>query len=423
MKIKSIKKIDYKDDVYNLHIKDNHNYFANNHCVSNCHELDDILSDFISIKITEFFIKRFKFANEYSLIKDLKAVKTVENYVNYLKYINSEIITTIEQMESGMASGPRNAKSDKRDIKISKVLNTKNNDIKMMNNIADLKQYQLKIDLFLKEYKENPNNWVLEKTWNEKNRNYEFSLEPIWAYDYMDKYIFNQYDKVFLMSGTILDKSLFCQLNGLDVEKTAYYSIDSPFPVKNRPVYYMPLGKMSFTSKEETFKRYVPYINKLVNKYNNKKGIIHTNSFELSNWIQKDVKNERLVFHDSTNKDDVLRKHLEGEDASVIVSPSMSTGVSFDDEGARFQILAKVPYPHLGSMKNKMRMQNNPDWYAWKTCANILQAMGRIVRSNTDYGDTIIIDGSFGDVLKHSTRFLPNWFQIAIKRVNVKIEA
>lgn len=38
MKIKSIKKIDYKDDVYNLHIKDNHNYFANGVCVSNCHK-------------------------------------------------------------------------------------------------------------------------------------------------------------------------------------------------------------------------------------------------------------------------------------------------------------------------------------------------------------------------------------------------
>ncbi len=37
MKIKSIKKIDYNGDVYNLRIKDNHNYFANNYCVSNCH--------------------------------------------------------------------------------------------------------------------------------------------------------------------------------------------------------------------------------------------------------------------------------------------------------------------------------------------------------------------------------------------------
>jgi superfamily II DNA or RNA helicase len=37
MKIKSIKEIDYKGDVYNLRIKDNHNYFSENICVSNCH--------------------------------------------------------------------------------------------------------------------------------------------------------------------------------------------------------------------------------------------------------------------------------------------------------------------------------------------------------------------------------------------------
>lgn len=53
MKIKSIKKINYKGDVFNLRIKDgknvNNNYFANNICVSNCHiakakSLDTILT-------------------------------------------------------------------------------------------------------------------------------------------------------------------------------------------------------------------------------------------------------------------------------------------------------------------------------------------------------------------------------------------
>lgn len=39
MKIKKIKKIEYNEDVYNLHIEDNHNYFANDICVSNCHGL------------------------------------------------------------------------------------------------------------------------------------------------------------------------------------------------------------------------------------------------------------------------------------------------------------------------------------------------------------------------------------------------
>ena len=73
-----------------------------------------------------------------------------------------------------------------------------------MNLVTDLKQYQLKIEVFLKEYKENPNNWVLESNWNEKSKQKELSLEPIWAFDYLDKYIFSHYDMVFLMSQTTI---------------------------------------------------------------------------------------------------------------------------------------------------------------------------------------------------------------------------
>jgi Rad3-related DNA helicase len=326
-------------------------------------------------------------------------------------------------MEGGMKSEPRNVREDKRDLKISKVLKTKNSDVKIMQLINDLKQYQTKIEIFLKEYKENPNNWVLETNYNEKLKQKELSLEPIWAYDYLDKYVFSNYDMVVLMSGTILDKNLFCQLNGLDVSKAVYYSIGSPFPLKNRPIYYMPVGKMSYKSKDETFKRYIPYIQKLLDKYKNKKGIIHTNSFELAKWIQNSIKDPRLIFHDSSNKDEMLKYHKESDEPTVIVSPSMDTGVSFDNDDARFQIIAKVPYPSLASQKNKLRQSNNPDWYSWKTVSGIIQMTGRPVRSNLDYADTIIIDGGFGDVIKHSSQFLPDWIQEAIKKVNVKIEA
>ena len=391
--------------------------------VDEAHDFDDVMSDFISIKITDNVVKKFKFSNEYDILKKLKSVNSISDYVEFLKYLNGEIVTTTEDMERGMSSVSRNIKSDKRDLKISKVLKTKNTDVRVMNLVTDLKQYQLKIEVFLKEYKDNPNNWVLESNWNEKMKSKELSLEPIWAYDYLDKYVFSNYDMVFLMSGTILDKNLFCQLNGLDVTKASYYSITSPFPLKNRPIYYMPLGKMSFKSKEDTFKRYIPYLQKLLDKYKNKKGIIHTNSFELAKWIENSVTDPRLVFHDSSNKDEILRMHMESEEPTVIVSPSMDTGVSFDNDSARFQIIVKVPYPSLASQKNKMRQKHNPDWYAWKTVSGLIQMTGRPVRSNIDYADTIIIDGGFGDVIKHSSQFLPDWIQEAIKRINVKIEA
>ena len=391
--------------------------------VDEAHEFDDVMSDFVSIKITEIIVKKFKFSNEYEIMKRLKGVTSIANYVEFLKFLASEILTTIESMETGMSSTSRNVKQDKRDLKINKLIGGKNSDVKMMQLATDLKQYQTKIEIFLKEYKENPNNWVLETNYNEKLRQKELSLEPIWAYDYLDKYVFSHYDMVILMSGTILDKNLFCQLNGLDVTKAVYYSIRSPFNPKNRPIYYMPVGKMSYKSKEETFKKYIPYIQKLLDKYKNKKGIIHTNSFELAKWIEGSIKDPRLIFHDSTNKDEILRFHKESDKPTVIVSPSMDTGVSFDNDDARFQIIAKVPYPSLGSQKNKLRQSNNPDWYSWKTVSGIVQMTGRPVRSNLDYADTIIIDGSFGDVIKHSSHFLPDWIQEAIKKININISA
>jgi hypothetical protein len=81
------------------------------------------MSNFISIKITEGVIKKFKFSNEKDMIS--RAVSGIIDYVEFLRYMNHEIATMMEQMEKGMHSEPRAAKVDSRDLKISKVLNVK----------------------------------------------------------------------------------------------------------------------------------------------------------------------------------------------------------------------------------------------------------------------------------------------------------
>lgn len=387
--------------------------------VDECHELDSVMSDFISIKITETLIKRLKFTNEYEIIKALSKVKSISDYVGFLKYFLNEIKVTIATIDGSMVSN-RDITSDKRDLKISTIIQSPNKDVKMMQIVSDLKQYLQKIDIFLQEYDANPDNWVLESNFNEKSKQKELSMEPIWAYDYLDKYVWTHYDLVIMMSGTILDKKLFCELNGLDLESTVYYSVPSPFPVENRKIYYMPLGKMSFSKKEETFKNYVPYIHKILKKYESQKGLIHTNSFELGEWIKRDVDNSRLIFHDNSNREEMLKFHMESKDPMVFVSPSVATGVSFDHEKSRFQIVAKIPYPSLNSQKNKLRQKNNPEWYAWKTVAGLIQMCGRSVRSKTDYADTIILDGSFSDILRYSSKYLPDWLQESIKKVETK---
>jgi ATP-dependent DNA helicase DinG len=392
--------------------------------VDEAHAFDDVVSNFISVKVTETTIKRLKFKNQKALISKLKGVNKMSEYINFLEGLLTDIDKTIGSTSGVLKYKDRNQYQDKRELKIGKILGKESSDdVKKMKLVSDLGQLKSKIEVFLKEYKDNPNNWVMESTWNDKSKRKELSLEPIWASDYLDKYVFSRYDMVFLMSGTILDKNLFCELNGLDPTTSVYYSINSPFSIKNRPIYYMPLGKMSYKVKAVTFKKYIPIIKKILKKYEGKKGLIHTNSFELANWISRDVKDPRLIFHDSSNKDEVLLKHYETEKPTVIVSPSMDTGVSFDDDRARFQVIAKIPYPSLTSQKNKMRQKMREDWYMWKTVSGVIQMSGRVVRSDIDHADTIIIDAGFSDVIKYSSHLFPNWFQVAIKKVNVKVEA
>lgn len=374
--------------------------------VDEAHELDDVLTSYISIKITENKIKKLKLDN--SFIEEIKNVESVEDYVSFLKDLQNDILNKTETLSNEIGLDETNFK---RYNKINQV--TKEESV--LKLFFDLQSESSKIKLFLDEYEKNPSNWILDKTYNETSKKYDLVLEPIWAYDYMKKYLFHHYDMIFMMSGTILNKSLFTKINGLDLKKTSYYRINSPFSAKRRKIYYLPVGKMSWKHKQNTFKEYKKAIPKILNKYPTEKGIIHTNSFELSKWIEDGIKNERLWFTTANNKNELLESHNKSAEFPVIVSPSLGTGVSFDDNLARFQIIAKVPYPSLASKRNMARKKQLPEWYSWKTCITIMQICGRIIRSKKDYGVTIIIDKSFSDILRYSGHLFPKWFQIAIK--------
>jgi Rad3-related DNA helicase len=113
--------------------------------VDEAHDFDEVVSNFISIKITEAVVKKFKFSNEREVLSRLKSVSSISSYVDFLTFLNIEILDTCEQMEKGMSVSSRDVTADKRDLKISKVLNGKNSDVKVMNLVTDLKQYQLRV--------------------------------------------------------------------------------------------------------------------------------------------------------------------------------------------------------------------------------------------------------------------------------------
>jgi Rad3-related DNA helicase len=233
----------------------------------------------------------------------------------------------------------------------------------------------------------------------------------------MKNSLWDNYDNVFLMSGTIIDPHMFCEVNGIPVEDVAFLRLGSPFPKQNRPIYYYPQGKMTYKNKLEVWDDFVFAINKLLKKYKGKKGIIHCGNYELWEWLRRDIDDDRLIFAGQTDRQQKLDEHLNSTTDTVIVSPSMKQGVDLKDDKSRFQIILKMPYPSLASKVNKKRFETNPKWYPWMTVMDIIQSYGRSIRSETDYADTIILDQCFTDIMVQQEAMLPKYFKEVIKKI------
>ena len=295
-----------------------------------------------------------------------------------------------------------------------------------MKKAQSLGNNLMKWEKLLTSYNEDPKNWILEtenvKKYNGDNKltdqYYEFSAEPVWSMETLKSEIWSKYDYVIMMSGTLLNKRIICDINGLDFEKTAYKDMDSPFPIENRPIYYFyDLGKQTFTNKQETWKNQLPVLKKIMKKHKNDKGIIHTANYEIQNWVANGINENRILAHTSDDRNDILNFHYNSQDPTVLVSPSMTTGVDLSENFSRHQTVLKIPYPHLGSKRIKKRMETHKDWYSWKTVAELIQSYGRSIRAVDDKADTYILDGSFSNVLRFSDKFIPKWFKDAIKYI------
>lgn len=386
--------------------------------IDEAHDFESVFCDFISFNLNAKSLKKYGFEliDIQKIDNVLFKIKTIEDFVSYIK---NQFYDRIRKMDERFTE-----------------LFTKTNDTSKKKNYLKYSTYiksQIKkIDNFLLEYERDKtpdeendpkDNWVLERDINKKEKYYSgvnLSVQPIWAYPYLDKYVWNHYDHVIFMSGTILNQKMFSFINGLDLKKTSYFEMDSDFPIKNRPIFYFKVGKMTYDFKEETFEKQKSFIEKILSKNINNKGIIHTVNYEINGWVQEKIDNNRLTYHDTTNRQEILDNHLDDKKNSVIVSPSMISGVDLKDENSRFQILLKVPYPNIGSKKIKQRQKINPEWYNWKTVVDFIQMYGRSTRSKDDWSETYILDSSFSTLLKYSGHLIPRYISDAIKEIKVK---
>jgi ATP-dependent DNA helicase DinG len=87
---------------------------------------------------------------------------------------------------------------------------------------------------------------------------------------------------------------------------------------------------------------------------------------------------------------------------TVLISPSLHTGLDLKDELSRFQIITKVRYPNKSDRWTNAKRNKDTEWYYWQTALKLIQAYGRSVRSKDDWAKTYILDSAFGYFVKRN---------------------
>jgi len=283
---------------------------------------------------------------------------------------------------------------------------------KLSRQLRATDSHQKKIEQFLEVHEKD--NWVFENTFSDHKGYKKITFKPIDVSKFAEQYLFRLGHKVLFMSATILCSDKFFESLGI-ASRSSSLSLPSPFPVKNRPILHVPMGKMTAKEIDKTLPILCKAIEKILEQHKTEKGIIHTHSYKIANYLKSHIKSKRLLFSDASNRDEILKKHMSAKTPTVLVSPSMTEGVDLHGDHSRFQVICKVPYPYLGDKLVKKRMNKWKWWYSFQTAKCLIQSIGRSIRSKEDRAVTYILDSDWDRFYCYNGSLFPTDFSNCIK--------
>lgn len=282
---------------------------------------------------------------------------------------------------------------------------------------TDQEKFLERVEL-LEQYKDTyNNNFVVEVDKNVVMKTTRLRFVPSSIGNNAHKYIFDYGEKVLLMSGTIYSKALFCQRLGINQQDATFLRIDSSFPVESRPIYMKKEYSVdtSHAKWQENFPKIISVIKEVMGKFPDVKGLIQVPSYVLGHAITQAIADKRIMTHDKDNFLSKLEKFYAVPGNKVFVSPVCQQGVDFKDDRARFQIIIRVPYPNTNDVFVAHKLKTDFPWYNYQALVTFGQQIGRVNRSETDFGATILLDERFEKFIAKN-KIIPKWIIKAIKR-------
>ncbi len=260
---------------------------------------------------------------------------------------------------------------------------------------------------------------------------------PLWPRK-AAKALFKSAHSVLIQSATLYGGHTLADLLGLGALSVAealytqpryqFYTVPSPFNSARWPTYYRPVVSLNKASGDAEWGRMAEVVHDYVHRYSSVKGVIHVAS---KAQVQPVLRAARRcpgcagrIFAPLGHKGDgsgsrrhpragLIREFKDAPPGQWLCHYSVGEGEDFTGDLGRIQLIAKVPYPDLGDKLTRLRSEEpgmGRRMYAAMTLSKIAQTAGRVMRHQDDFGETVILDGSFSRLWKWHRDLAPAWF-------------
>lgn len=384
------------------------------------HELDAILSDFLGFEINCANLMRDHEIDMYPLFAEIsKAKEYAGATIMCARLIRDKIWPTLCAYESNLERMLRLAVETAGG-------HAKNIPEATARKIKDLSIKRDKLDRIYKKMQRfselragTANEWLITPVPADKKILFSPLVGRVGFLDYIGCHS----DKVILMSASLGDPGPLMRDLGIPEDQAAYISVGTPFDPEKSPVYSIPDLKLSHRDIESSLPSVTEAVQGIMDLHPNEKGIIHAGNYKLTAHILESLsaKHKKRLIGKASGKGDsnerLIQMHSESNDPTVLVSPSMHTGVDLHGDLSRFQIIVKLPWASLVDPRIKKKSDDDDDWYSNEMIKKLIQACGRSTRNTDDHSVTYVLDSAFTRVYRENRRQMPGWFLERIKFV------
>lgn len=364
--------------------------------IDEAHGADDRLIKVMGFEISNLILSDLGLVTPWSRPDSLDKMDHVKDWLSgyddqikvYLETINAEILK-LRNKSTGYLSS-----SEEKKLSV------------MSKSSSKFEDMRRKMGRFISSCDKVP--WAVEM-----NRNGTISLTPVKSSFFAREALLKYGDFRLFMSATIFDKGkrLISAMN-MDPGQTHYIGVPCRFPAVNRPLVKSDVANTGAQHYSGSRMATMAAIERIINHHHGVNGVIHCNSYEMADDIKMSIDSKRLMFHDSSNRDEILKEFAKGKD-KILVAVYMREGYDFKDDMARFQVIPRIPYPYPDK-RTKMRDDMEKGYYNWLTLIDLIQITGRGTRNNKDHCVTYCLDNRLGSFISKTRYMIPKWFMEAI---------